>query len=166
MKVTSKNSHIRFKYRVAALAMYQGHVLIHKFEGSSYWSLPGGNVELGETTHEALKRELQEEANLEIAVDRLLWVHENYFVRKSGRHKGRHIHELCFYYLVRLNTEKTFQFSGQEGDTKLHFKWVLLDDVTAYPLVPTFLKSRLHLLPGQSEHIVTFEERPDESLVE
>ena len=161
MKVTSKKSHMRFKYRVAALAMYQGHVLIHQYEDYDYWSLPGGNVELGETTQEALKRELQEEANLDVTVDRLLWVHENYFVRKSGWGAGRHIHELCFYYLVRMNTEKTFQFTGREGEKKLRFKWVLLDEINAYPLMPSFLKSRLQLLPGQTEHIVTFEERPD-----
>ncbi|MEE4194675.1 MAG: NUDIX hydrolase [Anaerolineae bacterium] len=161
MKITNKNDRIRFKFRVAALAMYQGHVLIHKYEGSKYWSLPGGNVELGETTQEALKRELQEEANLEVEVDRLLWVHENYFVRKSGRHAGKYIHEICFYYLVRINTEKTFQFTGKEDDLELFFKWVLLDDISAYSLEPAFLKSRLNLISGHPEHIVTIEERPE-----
>ncbi len=166
MKIKNKNDRIRFKLRVAALAMVQGHVLIHNYEGSTHWSLPGGNVELGETTQDALKRELQEEANLEIEVGRLLWVHENYFMRKSGRQAGRHIHEICFFYLVRMYTEKPFQFSGKEDDLELYFKWVLLDDIAAYPLEPAFLKSRLHLLPGHPEHIVTFEERLDAALNE
>ena len=80
-----KNETIHFKYRVAAIAMHQGHVLIHRFEGSDYWSLPDGNIELGETSQQALKRELLEEADLEIEIDRLIWTNVNYFVRASGK---------------------------------------------------------------------------------
>lgn len=136
--------------------MHQGHVLIHRFEGSDYWSLPGGNVEFGETSQAALIRELKEEANLEITIDRLLWVNENYFVRKSGKQ----VHELCFYYLIRLSKEKTIRFEGEEGGTKLYFRWVLLQDLATYPLVPAFLKIQLHLLPGTPEHLITFTEKP------
>jgi 8-oxo-dGTP pyrophosphatase MutT (NUDIX family) len=156
MKITKKSDLVRFKYRVAGLALYQGHVLIHQFEGSDYWSLPGGNVELGESSEEALVRELYEEAGLEIEVVRLLWVHENYFVR----HSGKQVHEICFYYLIRLKKEETFRFIGAEGKTKLYFKWALLEDLALIPLVPTFLKTNLHLLPGQPVHIVSFEEKP------
>ena len=155
MKITKKNEKIRFKYRVAGLAMYQGHVLIHQYKDSEYWSLPGGNVELGETSQEALVRELKEEANLDIVVDRLLWVHENYFVRPSGKQ----IHEVCFYYLIHLNKEKTIRFEGAEGETKLFFRWLLLDDMPTMNLVPSFLKSNMQLLPGSPVHLVTFDEK-------
>lgn len=158
MKITKMNDKVRFKYRVAGLAMYQGHVLIHQFEGSSYWSLPGGNVELGETSKEALIRELNEEAGLDVEIERLLWVHENYFVRASGKQ----VQEVCFYYLIRLKKEKTLRFVGAEGKTRLFFKWALLHDLASINLVPSFLKSNLHLLPGQPTHIISFEEKPSE----
>jgi 8-oxo-dGTP diphosphatase len=43
--------------------------------GAGSWSVPGGHVEMGETLHEALVREVEEETGLEVVVDRFLgWV--------------------------------------------------------------------------------------------
>ena len=43
--------------------------------GAGSWSIPGGHVEMGETLHEALVREVAEETGLEVVVDRFLgWV--------------------------------------------------------------------------------------------
>lgn len=51
-------------YRVSLKAIIRndtGHVLVVKENGSK-WTLPGGGMDHGETTHDALKRELFEEA--------------------------------------------------------------------------------------------------------
>lgn len=52
-------------YRGAVKALIRdskGHVLVVKEHDDTFWSLPGGGIDHGETTHEALVRELNEEA--------------------------------------------------------------------------------------------------------
>jgi len=41
--------------------------------GRAYWVLPGGGPESGETEQECVVREVNEETNLEVSVDRLLF---------------------------------------------------------------------------------------------
>jgi ADP-ribose pyrophosphatase YjhB (NUDIX family) len=43
----------------------------HK-DGRSYWVLPGGGIESGETETECVGREVREETNLEVSIERLL----------------------------------------------------------------------------------------------
>ena len=146
---------MRFKYRVAAVALQDGCALIHQFEGSEYWSLPGGNVEMWETSQEALKRELFEEAGLTFHGERLLWMHENLFERADGRQ----VHELALYYLVELNEKADDITEGWEDDLRLHFRWVPLGQLSDYNLVPPFLKQALLSLPETPVHLITVEGR-------
>jgi ADP-ribose pyrophosphatase YjhB (NUDIX family) len=64
------------RIRVAALVVRDGKILLaeHEKGGRRYWLLPGGGMEYGESVEETLKRELVEEAGLEIEVGDLLWV--------------------------------------------------------------------------------------------
>jgi len=57
------------RIRVAGICLDKKNRLLlvnHQKNGKSYWLLPGGGVEYGETLHEALKREFMEEMTLKI----------------------------------------------------------------------------------------------------
>ena len=41
-------------------------------DGASYWVIPGGGIEPGESEEECVIREMKEETNLDVIVDRLL----------------------------------------------------------------------------------------------
>jgi 8-oxo-dGTP diphosphatase len=50
-------------------------VMYRRNEGREYFVLPGGGVEEGETTEEAVVRELREETSIEVTPKRLLYHH-------------------------------------------------------------------------------------------
>jgi len=52
---------------------------------SSYWSLPGGAVEPGETLEQAVKRETKEESGFDIEITSLYSVREAFFA-EAGHH--------------------------------------------------------------------------------
>ena len=54
-----------------------GRVLLGRRADNGLWGLPSGRVEPGETVEEAIKREVKEETNLEIAVRRLIGVYSD-----------------------------------------------------------------------------------------
>jgi 8-oxo-dGTP diphosphatase len=45
---------------------------LHHESGRTYWLFPGGGKEAGETEEDCLRREMQEETNLVVQIDRLL----------------------------------------------------------------------------------------------
>ena len=140
----------RFKYRVAGIAIYQGKVLLQQGEGNHYLALPGGCVEMLETTQDALEREILEETGLHATVGRLVWVSENFFQRRS-----KTIHELAFYYLMTMPASCTGgPFEGVEGDFELHLDWYPLEMLDRINLVPSFLKTGLRAIPNHTEHLL------------
>jgi len=51
----------KFNYRVAAIIERDQHYLLATVPSVDYWFLPGGRVQMGESSEQALTREVQEE---------------------------------------------------------------------------------------------------------
>lgn len=81
------------RHRAAALVTHGGRVLLHQLDGDSFWALPGGAIEPGESACDALARELQEELGADrgtcIAVGSLAVVAENFFAYGGGVPRDR-----------------------------------------------------------------------------
>lgn len=62
--------------RIQGAIVRQHHILLiqhrHHPTGHSYWLLPGGGIDGGETEEECVVREMEEETGLEVRVERLL----------------------------------------------------------------------------------------------
>lgn len=83
----------RPRIRVAAIIVRGGAILLaqHRKDGKTYYVLPGGGVDFGETIEEALVRELKEEADLAIRIGRFVMMNDS-----IPPDKHRHIVNLYF----------------------------------------------------------------------
>ena len=77
-----------FRIRVGVLICRDGEVLLvrHEKGSRSYWLVPGGGVDAGETLVAAGARELLEETGYTVEIGRLLLVCEAIDPRPGGRH--------------------------------------------------------------------------------
>ena len=141
----------RFNFRVAGVALAGGRVLLHQREGDDFWTLPGGRPEPMERAAEALRREMREELGVQVRVDRLLWLVENFFT-----FEGRRYHELllCFEMTCGDLASGLDDFEGFEGDRPMLFRWCPLESLEALPVRPAFLAPALRDLPDAPEHLV------------
>ncbi len=67
------------RIRAAGILINDGQILLvrHEKNQKSYWLLPGGGVEFGETIETALVREFKEEVGLNIKVGPMVLVHDS-----------------------------------------------------------------------------------------
>jgi len=151
--ITFDEGRARFNYRVVGIALNRDRVLLHRAEMDDFWSLPGGRVGMLEPAEDALKREMREELGIEIHIERLVWVVENFF-----EHDNKSYHELAFYFLMAFphdsHAYKNEEFLGNDESIKLFFKWHQLSKLEEVRLYPSFLRKGLSLLPEGIEHIV------------
>lgn len=134
-----------------AVVIRRGRVLLGRGEDEDFWTLPGGHIEPGEMSGQALLREVAEELGVADArLGRLLWVVENHFVYRGERH-----HEVGFYYLVELPAGALpicgGEFTGPEAG--VCFRWLALSEIAGFDIRPRFLSTGLSALPDRFEHL-------------
>lgn len=140
--IKMKTNDYNFKFRVSGLIIKSNKLLLVDMDDSGFLCLPGGYVELGETTEEAAKRELTEEIRQDVRVEKYLGVVENYFINKYNKK----MHEISFYYLMNFinNDIDDNDFIIIENDKghkiKLDFKWIDIDCLDEFDVRPSFLK--------------------------
>ncbi len=68
-----------FNYRVCALLIHDGRLLVMKDSDISHYYLPCGRARFGETAEAAVARELEEELGIRCENFRPLWLDQNIF---------------------------------------------------------------------------------------
>ena len=157
----------RFNYRVVGVAIHDGSLLLHRADHESFWTLPGGRPEHGETAEQTVKREMQEELETDVDVVRLLWFVENFF-----EYDGRCYHEIALYFLIRFPDNSlprtSAAFDRNDDGVLLRFQWYPLQAelLMQLPLLPAFLPAALTDLPNSVVHIVQRDTVPSATTLE
>ena len=147
----------RLNVRVAGIIEQNGHLLAVKETGEDAYYLPGGRVQLGEQTGDAIFREMEEELGKPVGSAELVYVAESFFDRFDARY-----HEYGFYYRVEVPDWVPFHpedcvLTGVDDGVELDFRWIKQDlgDFTRKNLYPIKMREHLLEIPNQVTHIVT-----------
>ena len=147
-----------FRYRVGAIIIEDGCVLVAGNDKENYYYSVGGGVHMNEKAEDAVLREVMEETGVAYQIDRLAVIHENFWDGDGAYDKGMHCHEISLYYLMKprgtgeLNSNSLTHFNDRET---MH--WIPIEEIDKYKIFPTFLKEYLLSDHVGIEHIITDE---------
>jgi 8-oxo-dGTP pyrophosphatase MutT (NUDIX family) len=152
-----------FSYRVAGILIRDGKVLLQRTTTEPDYAVPGGHVNFGEASEQALIREYKEEIGADILPVRLLWIAEIFFPVKEGD-----CHQICLFYLIELCDETQISLEDpfyafdalERNPTKLEFSWVKLTNLEQITVSPSILKEKIINLPDHTEQFVFIENVP------
>lgn len=139
-------------FRVRAIIMDAQKILMAKHARGYYYPI-GGRVHMGESSVDAVLREVQEETGVTMEIDRIGFLHENFYFDDK---RGMNTHELALYYYMKpiplLSKRRLFGSSG------LELCWLPIESLAGERLFPTFFKTRLLEPSEHFEHIFTWED--------
>ncbi len=148
-----------FRYRAAAIIIEDGAVLMARNDVDDYYYSIGGGVHLGETSEQAVVREVYEETGVYYEVERLAFVNECFFIG-TGSLEGKECHGIEFYYLMKpRGTRELGDKHLAEGEigAKEYMCWLLIDRLEEYKEFPLFFREKLTNLGKEIEHLVSDE---------
>lgn len=142
--------------RVGAIIMKDGKLLMVGNERADYLYSVGGRIKFGETAEEAVVREVLEETGVKMKIDRLGFVHENYFYGDAPAKLGKLVYEISFYFYMKVpDAFAPVSESFTDDNSKEYLRWVSLDeDIKMYP---DFFRAELKNPADTVKHIMNDE---------
>ena len=155
MDCTFKTPEGMFNYRVGAIIVNDGKILLVRNEGSLYYYSVGGRVKMNESLEHAVLRECFEETGVHFEIDRLGFIHENFFEEQITKVR---YHEFCLFYYMSPGTKYNLICNSvMDGSTLEYLEWIPIEKLTDINVYPEFFKTRLIHPSKKIEHIVTYE---------
>lgn len=145
--------------RVGAIIMKGNKVLmVGNTERPEYYYSVGGRVKFGETAEEAVVREVFEETGIKMEVDRLGFIHQNYFYGDTGYNRDKLIYEISFFFYMK--TPEDFEPVGMsytEDAVEEYLCWLPLDSETTF--YPEFFRDELPHPEDRVKYFLTDERK-------
>ena len=143
--------------RVGAIILKDGKFLMAGNERDDYLYSVGGRIRFGETAEEAVIREVEEETGWRLEIDRLGFVHENYFHMDVEPYRGKLAYEVSFYFYMKVpdGFEPRGESRTDEGRMLERMQWVSPDDPRT--IYPGFYRTELTRPTLTVKHFVTDE---------
>lgn len=132
-----------FHGRTCGIIKQDDYFLIMRVNRTPYYHIPGGHIEIGEDSNQAVIREIKEEIGCNVNKTNLFAIQENFWQRNK-----KQCHGIEFYYIVepksRLQINDYERIENDKGEEKLlEFKWVTIEELINIDLRPNSIKKLL-----------------------
>lgn len=146
-----------FRFRVGAIIIEKEKILFVRNRREEFYYTVGGGVHLGETSEEAIEREVYEETGLKYEVDRIAFIHE-YFFNLRVDDIRRECQEISFYYLMKpMGRCMEITKESRTLGVREEFHWLVLKELEKYEGYPEFLHEMIKNVRDDKRvgHLVT-----------
>ena len=136
---------------VSAVIVRDAAILLVAFDDQLgyHFNLPGGGVEVGESLHEALKREVGEETVAEVEIGRLLLVGE--YMPTHHNNKYGSVPALRFFFECQLLPSSEPHLPAAPDPNEVDVCWMPLHELPAAPLMPPIADRLIEALRSPNE---------------
>ena len=125
-----------------ALIIKDGKLLAIKLRDAegTWYVLPGGGQDVGETFYEALRRECREEINCEIEIGDLRFIREYIAKNHEFANFEPDVHQVEFMFECTLTEGSVAEVGHAPDSTQFDIEWLDLDKLDSYRLYPLALR--------------------------
>lgn len=143
MDLKIKTEKEEFYVRTCGVIKQEDKFLIMRVNETPYYHIPGGHIEIGEDSKEALIREIKEEIGCDVKEANLFAIQENFWSKNN-----RKCHGIEFYYIIKpeqtLKAENYEKIEIDKGEEKLlKFRWATSEELKNIELRPSNIKDML-----------------------
>lgn len=138
----------KFNCRVVGICVKENRIFLSKLKDDAYWTFVGGKVAFGEATDAAILREYKEEVGVDLQIDKLIALIENFFDMQ-----GDSWHQYIFFYQLRDDNDVLDFFEGERqiADNKDGiYRWFDLSELQNLSLKPD---CSLEIIKSNSKNI-------------
>lgn len=143
MDLKIKTDEEEFHGRTCGIIKQDNKFLIMRVNQTSYFHIPGGHIEIGEDSEQAIIREIKEEIGCDIQETNLFAIQENFWKRNN-----KNCHGIEFYYIIKpknnLEMKDYQRIEIDKGEEKLlDFKWCTQEELKDIDLRPVNIRDML-----------------------
>lgn len=143
MDIKIKMEEEEFHCRACGIIKQENSFLIMRVNETSYYHIPGGHIEIGEDSKQAIIREIKEEIGCDIEKADLFAIQENFWTRNNKK-----CHGIEFYYIIepkeKLEVNDYQKIEIDKGEEKLlDFKWATSEQLRDIDLRPNNIRDML-----------------------
>lgn len=145
----------KFNCRVVGICVKENKIFLSKMKDDKYWTFVGGKVAFGEATDAAVLREYKEEVGVNLQIDKLIALIENFFDLQ-----GYSWHQYIFFYQLRDDNNVLEFFDGERqiaDDGNAIYKWFDLSELSDVQIKPDCSKEILQNISQSIQHYINRE---------